>query len=242
MSKITPLLYTGNESVARNKTFLKSKNIKLIVNTTSELPNYFANEFEYLRLELDDQPTQNLSGLEQPFQKIIQYLKSGKAVFIHSKNGKSRNSLLVIYVLMQLHDWNFDRAFRYLKSIYREADPNPGFIEYLVLKNTEANRQTSTHIETPVESIEYIPQDDTPEDEESSFSNNIEKRNEAVYRAPENRFPKSKYKKIDPEPAEGKSNTDTTDTRWSKLTLDCPECEQPGYTPLRHGMYARIFT
>lgn len=234
MSKITPLLYTGSETDARNKTFLKSKNIKLIVNTSSELPNYFANEFEYLRLELDDTSTQNLSGLEQSIQKIIQYLKNGKAVFIHSKNGKSRNSLIVVDVLMQLHDWNFDRAFRYLKSIYREADLNPGFIEYLVLKNTEANRQTSTHLheETPVGSIEYIPQDDlqgsSPQDEEP------------IHRAPENRFPKSKYKKIDPEPTE--SDSKNTDNRWSKLTLDCPDCEQPGYTPLRHGMYARIFT
>lgn len=246
MSRITPLLYLGGAQEAQNKSFLESKNIRLIVNAAMEIPDYFPRHFEYLRLELDDHPSQDLSHVLDPAAlKIINYLRNGKGVYVHCAAGISRSTSIIIYTLMKMHNWNYDRAFKFLKIVHPRTQPNYGFIEQLVRKNTSGNRQTTTSVLPPSSQIEtFVDFEDQPPPLEPIQNKNPPKISEGANPHQElveppilKKIPISKYKKMDPE-----NKSDTKNKEWTQLTFDCPECEQPAFTPTRRGVYARIFT
>jgi protein-tyrosine phosphatase len=255
MSRITPLLYLGGAKEAQDYKFLKDRKIRLVVNAAMEIPNYFPRDFEYLRLELDDQPSQDLSHVLEPVAaKIVNYLRDGKGVYVHCAAGISRSTSMVIYTLMKMHHWNYDRAFKYLKTIHPRTQPNSGFVEQLVRRNTTGDRQTTTLTRHPVELIETSVMDDPRQghtenrddryagmpplqkvEDESPHSGGS-----TALLEPQGlelkKMPLSKYKRME------NGDDQSSPKEWTQLTFDCPDCEQPSFTPTRRGVYARIFT
>ena len=132
MSKITPRLYVGNYENAQNLDFLRSKNIDTIVNCSKELNNAHSNHFNYIRLELQDIPSQDLSHVLNPVsEKIIELIKDKKNVFVHCYAGISRSTSVVINTIMKLHDWDFEKSIKFVKKMHPNTNPNPGFIKQL---------------------------------------------------------------------------------------------------------------
>ena len=239
MSRITPLLYLGGAKEAQDLGFLRSKKIRTIINAAMEIPNYFPGDFEYIRLDLDDTPNQDLSRvLDTMAHKIIYNMKENKATYVHCAAGISRSSSVVIYTLMKLHNWNFDKTLKFVRHLHARTNPNYGFVEQLVSKNTSINRSGTVLVNHPRQMETDMTQLDIPEEYGTVPPTKGPIRGENVVNP--RKIPISKYSRIDPdEEAESK---EPSKKEWSQLTFDCPDCDQPDYTPTRHGMYARIFT
>lgn len=128
MSQITHHIFLGSRFEARDRTWLYTHGIRHIVNCTIEHPNYFQQEFNYLRLFLEDSPNQELSGaLFDSFHFINNAIKKGENVLIHCHAGISRSSSIVIFFLMKLFQWDFSKAYVHVKSRHSITEPNPSF-------------------------------------------------------------------------------------------------------------------
>lgn len=173
MSLITPHLYLGGLKPAQNFNFLKNKRVKLIVNCAKELPNYFPSDFEYIRLDWDDIPQQNIhKDLDTISNKIIKTIKDGNVVYVHCAAGISRSSSVVIYTIMKLHKWDYNKSYQFVKDFRSIVDPNPGFVEQIhLLANKEKLPLINDAVLPEKKSIEYKTQEPTINDEkEKSWS------------------------------------------------------------------------
>lgn len=223
MSRITPFLYLGNANDAQNNLFLKKSKVKLIINCAKELPNYFPDQFEYIRLNWDDYPEQNISpAVAQVTQKIISEIKNKNVVFVHCAAGISRSVTVVIYVIMHLHNWNLEKSLNYVKILREIIHPNPGFIHQL---KDLANGGNSQHRSLPHPSVEhsYNENNKNNEDREEYSSIDTELRGEPT---------KEKDIPLYKEP--------TNKDGWSSLTFDSDRGEQPEFIKNKKRMYARI--
>ena len=219
MSLVTTRLYIGDIENARDLNFLKSKNIGTIVNCTNDIENFHTGQFNYMNLNLVDSPSQDLSKVLDPVaDKIIELIKSGEVVFIHCYAGVSRSSSIMIYTLMKLHNWNFDKAHRFTKMMHPRTNPNDGFIEQLVMRN----KTNESFINT--KSVNFEEQV-----EESSEEEVLGIADPSTYEAPKNLY-----------------KDDEVPKKWTSMKLDSTEDELPDFTKMSKGrhkpMYARVFS
>ena len=251
MSLITPYLYIGGVQEAQDINFLQGKRVHTIVNCAQELPDFFPQNFQYVRLDLDDTPQQSLARVLDPAAAhIIQKMREGKVVFVHCAAGISRSSSVVVYTLMKLHNWNFGKAFRFVRDLHPRANPNPGFVQQLAGHNNPMQRegtpvfvrdiQAST--ETNVEFIggHFVGMSARAESlgppplQDSDHGTRRES-----YQAPDGIYDQQGGMT----PIQDPSQPDEK-RGWSQLTFDCPDCELPEYSAGGggKGMYARIFS
>lgn len=142
MTQITPQLYLGDIHKAQNFEFLQSVGVNHIVNCTDDISNFFPNDFQYTNLGLADHPQQSLHRVLDPAADlIISLLRKGQVVFVHCFAGVSRSASIVIYTLMKLHTWNYEKAFRFVRGFRPLIRPNSGFVEQLTNKNNPIARE-----------------------------------------------------------------------------------------------------
>lgn len=128
-------IYLGSAFNAASYETLKELNIKLIINASSEISNYFEdnNEFTYVRYKLyDNNKTRIIKYLQSSFETIInQQNNNGGNILIHCFMGASRSASIVIYYMMKTmkHSngryYTFDDAVDYLKQ--KRITVNPTF-------------------------------------------------------------------------------------------------------------------
>lgn len=221
MSLITPHLFLGGLKPAQNFNFLKNKRVKLIVNCAMELPNYFPENFEYIRLDWDDIPQQNiLQDLDRISNKIIKTIRDQNVVFVHCAAGISRSSSVVIYTIMKLHKWDYNKSYQFVKDFRSIISPNPGFVEQIQQMQLHGNKEppSRTKVQDSILEKQSI-QSKTPEKPQIDLSLNT---NVTI-------------------------NGDDAEKSWSKLTFDCKDCEAPKFVSTKssrqgRGIYARVFT
>ena len=151
MSIITPRLYLGDINNAKDSKFLQSKNIALIVNSAKEIPDFFekiAGAPKYIRLNLNDVPEQHITdALKYASDAILHAIDHKANVFVHCAAGVSRSSSVVIYTIMRLYDWSFEKAYNFVKSMHPRTNPNSGFMKQL---KTLDSKTLNTQQENPV--------------------------------------------------------------------------------------------
>lgn len=127
-SKILDNLWLGDEKSSQDENFLRSNNIRVIVNCTKELPNIFtpfyinpqlhANYFkdaflEYARVEVEE--SENVANQEQLFNqlpRLVQFIDQkltteAKPVLIHCNTGKQRSAtVMAAYIYFKYHSTN----------------------------------------------------------------------------------------------------------------------------------------
>lgn len=132
MSSITPNIYIGSINEAKNKFWLKQHGITHIVNASIEIPNYFPNNFTYLRLNLFDIPQQKIYQALEPSYRFMDNAisKEGK-VLVHCHAGVSRSTSIVLYYLMKKDKMSLPEALNYVKVRRPRVNPNQGFIKQL---------------------------------------------------------------------------------------------------------------
>ena len=126
-------IYLGSAYNAASYTSLNKLNIKVILNATIEISNYYPEEFIYLRYKLYDNNKHSIKKyLEKSFNDIQYHQQNTKGnILIHCFMGASRSASIVIYYLMrtQKHEdgkpYTFDDAVSYLRN--KRITVNPTF-------------------------------------------------------------------------------------------------------------------
>ena len=62
MTHVIDNIYLGNACNASYYYKLKESDIKLIINVTTEIPNYFKNDFEYFNISINDYNSESFSN------------------------------------------------------------------------------------------------------------------------------------------------------------------------------------
>lgn len=155
MSLVTPHLYIGDINNAKDGAFLSSKKITLIINCAKEIPNFFEGNkgIKYMRLDLNDVPNQPIEdALRTSSDAILNNIKKGFVTFVHCAAGISRSASVVIYTIMQLHNWGFETSYRFVKNMRPVIHPNPGFVEQMI--KMQSGKHHSIDLSGSVESGE----------------------------------------------------------------------------------------
>jgi hypothetical protein len=127
-------IYLGSAYNAASYTTLKNLNIKIIINATKEISNYYENDndFIYLRYQLyDNNKNRIIQYLEQSFEDIQKYKNEDGNILIHCFMGASRSASIVLYYLMKTQcnedgtQYSFDDAIKYLRE--KRITVNPTF-------------------------------------------------------------------------------------------------------------------
>jgi predicted protein tyrosine phosphatase len=127
-------LYLGDVEDATNESFLKTNNIKHILNCTLDIP--FSNISSIVttqRIPVQDSSQENIyKYFEQAIDYILMAKGRNEAVLVHCRAGISRSVTIVVAYLMKEKGWDFTTALKYVKSKRSLADPNIGFCLQLV--------------------------------------------------------------------------------------------------------------
>lgn len=136
IDRVDSHIYIGNHRGASDLILLKNNGITDIINTASEVPNYFEGKFRYAKLGLTDYAEQK-EDLSKVLEPVYRYIldtisKNPNAkIFIHCHAGVSRSATIVIYYLMRKYGLNFDQALGTLKTKRWIVNPNPWYAENL---------------------------------------------------------------------------------------------------------------
>lgn len=157
MSLITPYLYLGDAGDAANIKFLRSKKVITVVNCAKEIPNFFPKDFNYIRMDWDDLPNQNIqTSIQKVANIIIDHMKHGKVVFVHCAAGISRSSSVVIYTLMKFHEWGYEKALKFVRSLHTRTNPNLGFVEQLVKLQSPYVEKPKTFVKSSLKETSQV--------------------------------------------------------------------------------------
>jgi protein-tyrosine phosphatase len=126
-------IYLGSAFNAANYGTLKDHNIKVIINVTTEISEYFPDEFTYLRYKLYDNNKHSIKHyLEQSYDDIKHHQQNTQGnILIHCFMGASRSASIVLYYLIRTKTnpdgtpMSFDDALNFLKS--KRIVVNPTF-------------------------------------------------------------------------------------------------------------------
>ena len=131
-NKITPTLYLGDAKLARSKYFLENNNIHGIINATTNEPTPYPESYDYLRVNVNDDPSEQIFPFFRLAAEFIQrHLNLGQGVLVHCQMGISRSATLVIAYLMIDGHKTLGDAFQQVSSVRKQIDPNEGFMRQL---------------------------------------------------------------------------------------------------------------
>ena len=126
-------IYLGSAYNAASYQTLKNRNIKVIMNATTEISDYYPDEFIYLRYKLYDNNKHSIKKyLEKSYDDIKNHQENTPGnIMIHCFMGASRSASIVIYYLMRTQKkeddtfFTFDDAITFLKD--KRIVVNPTF-------------------------------------------------------------------------------------------------------------------
>ncbi|KAK2943055.1 putative Protein-tyrosine-phosphatase MKP1 [Blattamonas nauphoetae] len=128
-SQILPFLFLGSSRVASSLPTLQQCGITHILNLCpSTFPNRFPSHFNYISIDLDDNPNANILYFFPFIIPIIDSIRLNRqTLLVHCHQGVSRSASVVIAYLMFLHGTDYDKTFRFVRSIRNIVQPNLGF-------------------------------------------------------------------------------------------------------------------
>jgi protein-tyrosine phosphatase len=128
MSAIIPgLLYLGNSEDASDDAFLRSKNIRFILNCTKEVDNTFSDtSIEELRIPVDDKlRPQDVIDMNAHIHRAVAEVEErvGAALptLVHCRQGRQRSACVVAAYLMKTYDINMDFAVDVVRCLRKDV-------------------------------------------------------------------------------------------------------------------------
>lgn len=126
-------IYLGSAFNAATYQTLRDLDIKVIINVSKEITNYYDDEFIYHRYDLYDNNKHSiLKHLKQAYKDILHHQKNTSGnILIHCYMGASRSASVVIFYLMKHKKhpdgkpYTFDDALEYIKE--KRTVVNPSF-------------------------------------------------------------------------------------------------------------------
>lgn len=156
-------IYLGSAYNACNYDLLKSLGITHIINITSDITNYYPDEFKYYRYNIEDNNSEDIpdilsteckdktskidkilseSKMVQTMKHTTQVIKMADKVFIHCFMGASRSVANILYYLITEKKMTLYKGLELIKSKRQWVNPNINFIKLLGFIEY---RQTITH-------------------------------------------------------------------------------------------------
>jgi protein-tyrosine phosphatase len=127
-----------------------------IVNCTDRVVNKYPNVFEYLKLGLKDETSQDLKFcFDECFQFIENHLKNGNSVLIHCMAGKSRSVSIVLAFLIY-KKWTLQEALKLVLKKRSNISPNLGFFSQLIEYEKQILGENSINLEQYGKVIAFI--------------------------------------------------------------------------------------
>ncbi len=121
-------LFLGDREDSRNYGQLIREGITHILNCSKELPCCFPDDFQYLKIELDD-PDPDFSQHIEAICKFIDAGRYGGKVLVHCTAAVSRSPAVVLSYLCHLGN-TLEQALKILKKqVY--TNPDEEFLEQL---------------------------------------------------------------------------------------------------------------
>ena len=125
-------LYLGRADQAASRCIIMALGVTHVVNVTREHPNAFPDELCYLRIDVDDETTENLlREFSSTTQFITDALAGGGRILAHCNLGMSRSSTIVVAYLMHSRRCTLLDAYQFLKERRPIIRPNRGFLNQL---------------------------------------------------------------------------------------------------------------
>ncbi|MFK7827302.1 MAG: dual specificity protein phosphatase family protein [Oligoflexales bacterium] len=150
--QIVPELLISGHSVADNLEQLRYLGVTHILNVTSNnppLPKILKN-FNVLRLELEDEPTEDLTdSFDLAYKFISDAIKENERakVLVHCSAGQSRSASMLLYYLMRTRSLSLQDALTFSRSIKPNISPNYGFMKQLIQQEQIMRGETTVDIE-----------------------------------------------------------------------------------------------
>ncbi|XP_052125223.1 protein phosphatase Slingshot isoform X3 [Frankliniella occidentalis] len=153
-------VYLGSEWNASNLEELQKNGVRHILNVTREIDNFFPGIFDYLNVRvLDDEKTDLLKHWDNTFKYITRAREENSKVLVHCKMGVSRSASVVIAYAMKAYNWDFKRAFEFVRQKRTCIKPNTSFVSQLetyqgildAMKNKEKlqRSKSETNLKSP---------------------------------------------------------------------------------------------
>lgn len=127
-------LFLGNAYNARNFYELKKNNIGLIINCSKDIPNYFEDEMDYIRVYVEDKLNQCIyKYLDTTITQMHEYLtvNPNKNILVHCFMGSSRSATVIIAYLIKYRKYTRRDALLFLKQKRHLVNINVDFFKQL---------------------------------------------------------------------------------------------------------------
>lgn len=130
-------IWLGNARNAASFYDLHDKNIKMIINVTNEISNYYPNSFEYINYKINDNNKDTIINfLNDSYNKIKNYQQKNKDkhILIHCFMGSSRSASILLFYLMKTlkndddTEFTLNQAINFLKEKRNVINPSEKFI------------------------------------------------------------------------------------------------------------------
>lgn len=134
-------IFLGSAFNAADYKWLKTKNIKLIVNVAPGICNYYPDDFTYINYYAQDINKSSLRDYYEDFYRNVKKVYSNN-VFVHCFAGKSRSVALVLYYIMRERCVSLEEALAFIKKRRPSININKTFIdeiEQIVAENKVAS-------------------------------------------------------------------------------------------------------
>jgi hypothetical protein len=132
-------LFLGSAKNAADYDSLKRNNIKMIINVTSDVPNFFEKEFIYHRIHLLDISEDSLYNHEEEINNTLEMVKEhvDGNILIHCMMGASRSVGFVCLYIMDTLNINLENTYAFVKEHREAAAINKKFYTELETWNTQ---------------------------------------------------------------------------------------------------------
>lgn len=136
-TEVYPNLFLGSSYNAALLHCLRERNIKYVVNVTSEISNYYPSNVDYYNISISDNGIDTISDhLEESYEVIDGFLqKNNGAVLVHCYMGASRSASIIAYYVAKKTGVTIDEAIEKLRS--QRTNINLSKALYQELKNSE---------------------------------------------------------------------------------------------------------
>ena len=134
-SVIMNRIYLGDAYNAADYNILKKYKFNIIINASEYVPNYYENEFRYIKYNIKDTPDESISEILLHAYKIL-ISNEYNIIFIHCLTGNSQGAAIALFYLTQKYHMTVYDANKYLLQCRKTVNINQNYIDDIAFKNS----------------------------------------------------------------------------------------------------------
>ncbi|KAM9393826.1 dual specificity protein phosphatase 2 [Pholidichthys leucotaenia] len=136
--ELLPFLFLGSAVHSSRRETLTAAGITAVLNVSSTCPNSYEGDFQYLRLNVEDNLATDIKAFFATAIAFIDSVKeSGGRVLVHCHAGISRSATICLAYLMHTRRVRLDEAFDFVKQRRHVISPNLAFMGQLLQFETD---------------------------------------------------------------------------------------------------------